>query len=87
MYDLPSQLLVKNPINRYLINSPMLPTLKLDPDGGLTIDIQADSPGVAKQANWLPTPKGPFMLTIRYYWPKPELLSGDWKSPAIQRVP
>ena len=28
MYNLPQQLLVKNPINRYLINSPMLPDLK-----------------------------------------------------------
>ncbi|MEG9433063.1 DUF1254 domain-containing protein [Terriglobus sp. ADX1] len=86
MYNLPSQLLVQNPINRYLINSPMLPQLKLDPDGGLTIYIQADSPGGAKQANWLPAPKGPFMLTIRYYWPKPELLNGDWTSPSVQRV-
>jgi hypothetical protein len=46
MYNLPSQLLVKNRINRYLINSPMLPQLKLDPDGGLTIYIRADTPGV-----------------------------------------
>jgi hypothetical protein len=86
MYTLPSQLLVKNPIDRYLINSPMLPELKLDPDGGLTVYIQADSPGGNKQANWLPAPKGPFMLTIRYYWPKPELLNGDWKSPQADRV-
>ncbi|WP_052200146.1 DUF1254 domain-containing protein [Terriglobus sp. TAA 43] len=86
MYDLPSQLLVKNPINRYLINSPMLPQLKLDPDGGLTLYIQADSPGGAKQANWLPAPKGPFMMAVRYYWPKPELLSGDWKSPIVERA-
>ena len=87
MYDLPSQLLVKNPINRYLINSPMLPSLRRDPDGGITFYIQADSPGPVKQSNWLPAPKGPFMLTLRYYWPKPELLNGDWKSPSVQRVP
>ena len=87
MYDLPSQLLVKNPINRYLINSPMLSHLKLDPDGGLTINIQADSLGADKQANWLPAPRGPFMLTIRYYWPKKDLLNGDWKSPSVQRAP
>ena len=86
MYNLPSQLLVKNPIDRYLINSPMLPHLKLDLDGGLTIYIQADSPGGGKQANWLPAPKGPFMMAARYYWPKSELLNGDWKSPAVQRV-
>jgi hypothetical protein len=84
MYDLPEQLLVANPIGRYLINSPMLPDLVLDPDGGLTILIQAEEPAYA--TNWLPAPAGPFMMAVRYYWPKPELLSGDWTSPAVQRV-
>lgn len=83
MYDLPSQLLVKNPINRYLINSPMLPDLKTDADGGLTLYIQAESPGKDLEANWLPAPKGPFMLTMRYYWPKAELLENHWQSPAV----
>jgi hypothetical protein len=86
MYDLPDQLLVKNPINRYLINSPMLPHLKTDADGGLTIYIQADSPGKQNESNWLPAPKAPFMLTMRYYWPKPELLNDEWKSPPVQRA-
>jgi hypothetical protein len=36
MYELPQSLLVANPINRYLINSPMLPELNKDADGGLT---------------------------------------------------
>jgi hypothetical protein len=84
MYALPSQLLVKNPINRYLINAPMLPNLKRDADGGLTIYIQNETPGADKEANWLPAPKGPFMLAARYYWPKPVLLEGKWKSPAVQ---
>ena len=86
MYDLPQQLLVKNPLNRYLINSPMLPNMKLDADGGLTIYIQADSPGKDKEANWLPAPKAPFMLAARYYFPKPELINGTWKSPKVERV-
>ena len=86
MYGLPSQLLAKNAINRYLINSPMLPGLKLDADGGLTIYIQSESPGADKEANWLPAPMGPFMVAARYYWPKPELLAGKWVSPGIQRV-
>jgi len=87
MYDLPKQLLVKNPIDRYLINSPMLPQLKRDPDGGLTIYVQSDPPGKDKQANWLPAPKGAFMAAMRYYLPKPELLEGRWTTPAMQRVP
>jgi hypothetical protein len=86
MYDLPKQLLVKNPIDRYLINSPMLPQMKTDPDGGVTIYIQVDSPGKDKEANWLPAPKGPFVTFMRYYWPKPALLAGEWKTPAIQRT-
>lgn len=86
MYDLPSQLLVKNSINRYLINAPMLPNLKLDAEGGVTIYIQSDSPGKDAEANWLPAPKGPFMATMRYYLPKPELIRGAWKSPKIERV-
>jgi len=32
-------------LNRYLINSPMLPGLKENPDGALTLYIQKDSPG------------------------------------------
>lgn len=84
MYDLPGQLLVDNPINRYLVNSPMLPNLKKDQDGGLTIYIQHDSPGGDKEANWLPAPDGPFMMAMRYYLPKPELLSGEWKSPTVE---
>src|SRR5579863_1050117 len=58
MYDLPASLLVANPINRYLINSPMLPELKRDSDGGLTLLIQNESPGQDKESNWLPAPKG-----------------------------
>lgn len=86
MYNLPQQLLVKNPINRYLINAPMLPNLKLDAAGGLTIYIQADSPGPDLEANWLPAPNGPFMLAMRYYLPKAALLDGAWKSPAVERA-
>ena len=53
MYDLPASLLVENPLNRFLINSPMLPKLKLDADGGLTLYIQHDSPGADKESNCL----------------------------------
>src|SRR5437016_7540386 len=45
MYEMPQSLLVANPINRYLLNSPMLPQFKKDADGGLTLLIQNESPG------------------------------------------
>ncbi|NSZ66949.1 DUF1254 domain-containing protein (plasmid) [Agrobacterium tumefaciens] len=86
MYDLPGQLLVANPIKRYLINAPMLPDLKKDADGGVTIYIQNKSPGADKESNWLPAPEGPFMLAMRYYLPKPELLNGEWKSPVVNKM-
>lgn len=87
MYNLPESLMVANPINRYLINSPMLPNLKQDTDGGLTIYIQNDSPGQDKEANWLPAPDGPFWIPMRIYWPKPEALDGTWKAPPLTKLP
>ena len=81
MYELPQSLLVDNPMKRYLINSPMLPSLVPDPDGGYTIYIQNASPGIDKESNWLPAPKGPFLVVLRLYWPKPDALNGVWKAP------
>jgi hypothetical protein len=86
MYELPASLLVDNSINRYLINSPMLPQLKRDSDGGLTLYIQADSPGKEKEANWLPAPKGPFSMYLRLYWPKEVALNGEWTAPPVKRL-
>ena len=89
MYDGKSQLLIKNPINRYLINSPMLPSLRKNPDGSLTLYIQKDSPGATKEANWLPAPNDTIYLVMRLYWPKetpPSILpagEGTWKPPAV----
>jgi hypothetical protein len=92
MYDGKSQLLIENPINRYLINSPMLPTMKTNADGSLTLYIQNKSPGADKEANWLPAPDGPIYLVMRLYWPKatpPSILpagKGTWQPPEVKRV-
>jgi hypothetical protein len=86
MYNLPQSLLVPNPLNRYLLNAPMLPQLARDSDGGLTLYIQNESPGKDKEANWLPAPKGPFWLAMRLYWPKDEATSGKWAAPPVKRV-
>jgi hypothetical protein len=92
MYDGKTQLLIKNPINRYLINSPMLPQLKKGNDGSLTLYVQKDSPGTDKESNWLPAPDGPIYLVMRLYWPKtepPSLLpigKGAWKPPGVVQV-
>ena len=92
MYDGKSQLLIKNPINRYLINSPMLGSMKKNADGSVTIYIQKDAPTGDKKANWLPAPNDTIYLVMRLYWPKatpPSILppgSGSWEPPAIQVV-
>ncbi len=92
MYDGKTQLLIKNPINRYLINSPMLPDMKKNADGSLTLYIQKDSPGKDKESNWLPAPNDLIYLVMRLYWPKttsPSILpagEGDWQPPGIKRV-
>jgi len=89
MYDGKTQFLIQNPINRYLINSPMLPNLKKNADGSLTLYIQKDSPGKNKESNWLPAPDGPIYLAMRLYWPKTEPPSilppgeGTWQPPAL----
>jgi hypothetical protein len=92
MYDGKSQLLIENPINRYLINSPMLPKLTKNADGSLTLYIQNKSPGKDKESNWLPAPDGPIYMVMRLYWPKTEQPSvlppgdGTWQPPAIKKV-
>ncbi|HMQ67764.1 MAG TPA: DUF1254 domain-containing protein [Ignavibacteria bacterium] len=86
MYDGKTQLLIENPINRYIINSPMLPNLKLNADSSLTIYIQKDSPGKDKESNWLPAPDGDAYVVLRCYWPKEAILNGTWKAPAITLV-
>jgi hypothetical protein len=86
MYELPASLLSANPLNRYLINSPMLPGLKKDADGGITLYVQHESPGKDKESNWLPAPTGPFFAVMRLYWPKPAALDGTWKQPPLQKV-
>jgi hypothetical protein len=86
LYELPSSLLSANPLNRYLINSPMAPNLKRDADGGLTLYVQHKPPGAAKQANWLPAPDGAFFMVMRLYWPRPAALDGKWKAPPVVPV-
>jgi hypothetical protein len=91
MYDGKTQLLIENPINRYLINSPMLSNMKKNQDGSLTLYIQKDPPGKEMESNWLPAPNGPIYLVMRLYWPKTEAPSilppaeGTWSPPSVVR--
>jgi hypothetical protein len=92
MYDGKTQLLIENPIDRYLINSPMLPGMKKNADGSLTLYIQKDNPGADKESNWLPAPNDLIYLVMRLYWPKatpPSILppgDGTWEPPGIVKA-
>jgi hypothetical protein len=89
MYDGRTQLLIENPINRYLINAPMLQDLKKNVDGSITLYLQKNSPGGELEPNWLPAPDGPAYVVMRLYWPKeadPSIYNGTWKPPAVQQA-
>lgn len=86
MYDGKTQFLVANRLKRYLLNSTMLKSFKYGGDGSLMIYVQKNSPGAAKESNWLPAPDGPFYAILRVYMPAPEVANGTWKKPPMQPV-
>jgi hypothetical protein len=86
MYDGKTQLLADNPLDRYLLNSPMMDQFTLNEDGSLTLLIQREHPGAAEEANWLPAPDGPFYLILRLYGPDEKVLAGQWQHPPVRKV-
>ena len=84
MYKLPQRWLVANSLERYSLGS-ATPGLKKAADGSITIYFQSDSPGKDKEANWLPTPTGPFWPIFRTYGPGKAILDKSWKLPTIKR--
>jgi hypothetical protein len=84
MYDA-SYFFVPNPINRYTVSSRS--KFVTNADGSIDLYLQPETPGKAKEANWLPTPKAKFIPMLRLYWPKdtpPSIIDGTWKPPAIK---
>jgi hypothetical protein len=83
MYD-PDYFFVPNPLNRYTVSPRNAP--KPNEDGSTDLTIQHESPGGDKESNWLPSPKGGFILMLRMYWPKEAVLDGSWKPSAVWKV-
>lgn len=82
LYDTEKFMLIDNPINRYAIGD-RTKGLQYDADGGLTLWIQHHPPGDAKAlANWLPAPQEGFILLLRAYLPKADMLNGQYVLPA-----
>ena len=78
---------VANPLNRYTVSSRS--DFNVNPDGSVDVYIQNASPGKGKEANWLPAPKGKFVLMLRLYWPSEaprSIIDGSWKIPAVKRA-
>ena len=86
MYDGKTQLMIHNPLDRYLLNSSMLNDFVYGEDGSLTFYIQKDSPGKELEANWLPAPDGPFYAVLRLYGPEEEALTGAWTNPPLVKI-
>ncbi|MCY0993257.1 DUF1254 domain-containing protein [Nannocystis sp. ILAH1] len=76
---------VDNPIDRYALGDRS--KLRRNKDGSIDIYIQQETPGKAREANWLPAPAGHFNLIMRLYWPKEPALRGDWVPPPVARMP
>jgi hypothetical protein len=84
MYDA-DYFFVANPLNRYTLSSRN--KFKINKDGSVDLYLQNASPGKDREANWLPTPAGPFKLMFRFYWPKEAIIDGTWKVPAVTAIP
>ncbi len=85
VYDAHTKELHPNPTGRYLIND-RTPGLVRQPDGSVVISLQTTAPAVEREANWLPTPNGPFYLGLRAYGPLPDVTNGKWAPNAVQRL-
>jgi len=88
VYTLPESLLYANEERRYLINSPMVPGLARDGDGGLTLRVSHAPPAdAAARPNWLPCPAAPFIVFMRLYCPRPAAYDGTWVRPEFVAMP
>lgn len=86
LYGEPSQMLAKNAIRRYLINSHGVENLYWNEDGSLDILISRRQPEDERLFyNWLPAPleEEEFSLTMRIYGPDADTLNGKWEAPRI----
>jgi hypothetical protein len=85
LLSLPDFRVVPNELERYNLNN--ISDLMYEEDGSLTLYLASELPPDVPASNWLPTPKGrPFVLNHRLYVPKPEVLSGEWYLPPIEKA-
>ena len=76
-----------NPLNKFTVSG--REKFKTNPDGSTTLYFQTVSPGKDKESNWLPAPKGEFVLMMRMYAPQqknPSILDGSWAPPGVVKA-
>ena len=84
MYRRSDCLFVANPIDRYSIGD-RTPGLRTEPDGSLSIRLQAQDPG--RGFNWLPAPADePFYVVLRLYQPHDDHLAFRYRYPPLRRL-
>lgn len=85
LLSLPDFRVAPNDLERYNLNN--ISELTYDADGSLTLYLASELTPDIPASNWLPASQGqPFALAHRLYVPKPEVLSGEWYVPPIEKV-
>ncbi|HUC31150.1 MAG TPA: DUF1214 domain-containing protein [Candidatus Paceibacterota bacterium] len=74
---------VANPLNRYIVNDRS--QLAQNPDGSTDIYLQNTAP-TGHESNWLPAPRGKFILWLRVYMPGAAILDGSYQVPPVIKM-
>ncbi|KPF79323.1 hypothetical protein IP88_02070 [alpha proteobacterium AAP81b] len=73
---------VANDLDRFAVSS-QSQHLRAERDGSYEIFVQASRPTGERVVNWLPAPKGRFVLVWRGYLPGQSLLDGSFRLPPV----
>lgn len=73
---------VPNELNRFAVGD-RSQHLRPERDGSIELFVQNAKPSGERVVNWLPAPKGPFVLMFRAYLPGAPLLDGSFRLPPV----
>lgn len=74
---------VPNQLDRYAIGDRSY-HLRPERDGSYEIFVQNAMPQGERVVNWLPAPKGKFVLVFRAYLPREQMLDGSFRLPPVE---
>ena len=83
VYD-PTGFQVANELNRFALGD--RDDLSYNADGSLDLFFQHHRTSDEMLTNWLPTPEGPFTITMRLYLPEDSVFDGTWQLPLLERL-